>query len=328
MHYCSTATLKEQHSAMTNYAIVAMQEFNSTNAAQDVLRNVHLMLSAHLTELAQDMIIEALILKAVALRLLGRESDALKELEHSWRRARDHPYTKMFSIWAGAYSRFCTCPVFERELDNKAKLQGRIQRLRITLQDEIVEVPRSFILPGQLQAFKDAAAASYPRLWLLKPHALSYGAGMRVLRSPSELPQALPGWHVQEYLQDTLTVMGFKFDLRVYVIVASSSPIILYVYNEGLVRIASKPYSLAPDKLLDRSIHLTALYPKPPEARQLRTVAQLLARLHHEGVNTTGLWERVTASVVRVVQLVLQDVVSQLSQESASSPCYKVAIQA
>jgi len=53
-------------------------------------------------------------------------------------------------------------------------------------------------------------------------------------------------------------------------------------------------------------------------------VAQLLARLHHEGVNTTGLWERVTASVVRVVQLVLQDVVSQLSQESASSPCYKI----
>lgn len=44
---------------------------------------------------------------------------------------------------------------------------------------------------------------------------------------------------VQPLLEPPVTINGFKFDLRCYVLVTSMSPLRLYVYGEGIVRFAS-----------------------------------------------------------------------------------------
>ena len=51
--------------------------------------------------------------------------------------------------------------------------------------------------------------------------------------------------------------MGFKFDLRIYVLVTSFSPLEAFIYKEGLARFGSRPYSTRPDLLHDLRIHLT-----------------------------------------------------------------------
>jgi len=254
------------------------------------------------------MKVEAAVFKGVAMRAMGKLEEANRILWAAWLEASTHSYPTMFSIWAGSYSRIASCPRLEMELDNKGRLQARIQRLRRLTGDAIAEVPESFLLPRQHRAFTEAWRGNPGKLWLLKPHAMSYGMGMRIITNPVQLPTEMNGWHIQEYLEDPLLVFGHKLDLRVYVIVARMAPLELYVYHEGLVRMACKKYSVKPEDLNDRSMHLTALYPKPPEANKLRTVSQLFEHLRSkEGVDTTGLWERITTAVVKVVRLVVND---------------------
>ena len=320
MHTKSTesSSIKHQFQAMTNLAIVHLQELGG---AGSVIRDIDYMMASGKVNFA-DMKIEAHVFKGVALRALGKFDEANRLLWESWIEASTHSYPTMFSIWAGSYSRIASCPRLEMELDNKGRLQARMQRLRRLSGDPIQEVPQSFLLPRQHRAFTEAWNGNRTKLWLLKPHAMSYGMGMRIITDQAQLPPEMNGWHVQEYLEEPLTVFGHKLDLRVYVIVARMAPLQLYVYHEGLVRMACKKYSIKPEDLNDRSMHLTALYPKPPQANKLRTVSQLFKHLQtQEKVDTTGLWDRITKAVVKVVKLVVNDLDPKYR---IGIPCHKI----
>merc|ERR1719220_1099151 len=62
---------------------------------------------------------------------------------------------------------------------------------------------------------------------------------------------------VQKYISNPFLVNGLKFDLRLYVLLTSIDPIKLYLYDDGLVRFATKPFSIDEDNLNNKYIHLT-----------------------------------------------------------------------
>ena len=47
-----------------------------------------------------------------------------------------------------------------------------------------------------------------------------------------------------------------QFDIRLYVLVTSLEPLRLYLYDDGLVRIATEEYSEEPEKLYDSCVHV------------------------------------------------------------------------
>ena len=48
---------------------------------------------------------------------------------------------------------------------------------------------------------------------------------------------------------------GYKWDLRVYVLVTSVAPLTVYIYEEGLVRFSTEKFKL--DDLENSFVHLT-----------------------------------------------------------------------
>ena len=110
----------------------------------------------------------------------------------------------------------------------------------------------TYVLPEQMEEFK-ANIGSAP-LWIQKPVGRSHSRGIRLLNSvPENLP---PTSHVivQKYAQYPLLIDEKKFDIRVYAAVISADPLIVYLYNDGLMRIASVPFD---ENSMDLSVHLT-----------------------------------------------------------------------
>jgi tubulin polyglutamylase TTLL6/13 len=62
----------------------------------------------------------------------------------------------------------------------------------------------------------------------------------------------------QQYIANPLLLDGYKFDLRIYALVSSVDPLKIYLYDEGLARLATRQYE-APcgGNLRTFNMHLT-----------------------------------------------------------------------
>lgn len=64
---------------------------------------------------------------------------------------------------------------------------------------------------------------------------------------------------VQEYLENPYLIDNLKFDIRLYVLVASCDPLKIFLYHDGIVRFATEEYKpIEGLKNLDNMyVHLT-----------------------------------------------------------------------
>jgi len=61
---------------------------------------------------------------------------------------------------------------------------------------------------------------------------------------------------ISRYVTNPLLINGYKFDLRIYVVVTCYEPLRIYVYKEGLARFASETYTAKFNKN-NKYMHLT-----------------------------------------------------------------------
>ena len=61
---------------------------------------------------------------------------------------------------------------------------------------------------------------------------------------------------ISKYITNPLLINGYKFDLRIYVVVTCYEPLRVYVYKEGLARFASETYTAKFNKN-NKYMHLT-----------------------------------------------------------------------
>jgi tubulin polyglutamylase TTLL4 len=75
--------------------------------------------------------------------------------------------------------------------------------------------------------------------------ASSCGRGIKVIGKKTRINRK-EGYLASKYVCKPHLINGFKYDLRVYVLVSSYDPLRVYVYNDGLVRFATEKYTLNP----------------------------------------------------------------------------------
>ena len=90
----------------------------------------------------------------------------------------------------------------------------------------------------------------------MKPTASSCGRGIRVIGKKQNVPKR-SGYLVSKYLSKPHLLRGYKYDMRIYIVVTCFEPLKAYIFKQGLVRLATQPYSTAKGSLKKRFIHLT-----------------------------------------------------------------------
>ena len=145
------------------------------------------------------------------------------------------------------------------------------------------------------------AAQAVPNFWIMKPVGLSRGRGIRVISDIGQVRYS-EDMVIQRYISNPMLLDGYKFDLRVYVLVTSFAPLEAFVYRRGYARLSSRPFNLEARDLSDRFIHLT----NAAVQRQNEGAASTLECLRGASASDAGgtkcsleyLWRRLAANGV------------------------------
>ena len=126
-------------------------------------------------------------------------------------------------------------------------------------------MPRTFVLPAERAAWEVArrGEGSNTPVWVMKPSNSSRSRGIWFVRSKlaaGESPMASTSTSALEeveaepepdftgiasaYVHPPLLLDGCKFDVRLFVLVTSWHPLVVYIFDDGIARCAASPYSL------------------------------------------------------------------------------------
>jgi hypothetical protein len=172
-----------------------------------------------------------------------------------------------------------------------------IQRITPDFPSLFAFVPRSFIVSDQQsQLMKEFCCHKCG--YIAKLDNGSLGTGIKVfLPSPTIHFQ----WDsklavVQQYI-DSLLLDSHKFDFRIYVLVATVTPLRIHVYREGLTRICAVPSGgdCEESQLTNTAVNRTRA---DSIGSILRLLTPTFARLAESGVDTAALWRRIDEAIV------------------------------
>lgn len=136
----------------------------------------------------------------------------------------------------------------------------------------------TFVLPQEYSMFTEEFKrfqADKDAYWIMKPVGKSQGKGIFLFNQLKQIADWKPAslndsggrkdgedtrvepYVCQKYLSKPLLIGGKKFDLRIYVLVTSFSPLVVYMYRSGFARFSSDRFSMAAADISNFTVHLT-----------------------------------------------------------------------
>lgn len=143
------------------------------------------------------------------------------------------------------------------------------------------------------------------------------------MKDVSELVYSQPSV-IQRYVEDPLCLDGYKFDLRLYVLVTSFKPLEAFIHTDGFARVSTDKYSLDRSDVDNKYIHLTnssiqktnekKLSKDNPLSDQsaesggskisLKGPQGLWARLDKKGIDSQSVWRSICILVLKSLVIV------------------------
>ncbi|XP_019712934.1 tubulin polyglutamylase TTLL5 isoform X1 [Hippocampus comes] len=199
------------------------------------------------------------------------------------------------------------------ELTRKDRLYKNIQRMQEGHGFKNFHiVPQTFVLPLEYQQFCSSYAQDKGP-WIIKPVASSRGRGIYLVSNPNQISMD-ENILVSRYIHNPLLIDEFKFDVRLYVLVTSYDPLLIYVYEEGLARFATVKYDRTPKNIKNTFMHLTNYSvnkkssdyvscddPEVEDYGNKWSMSAVLRYLREEGKNTILLMRQVEDVIIKAV---------------------------
>nr|XP_046268236.1 tubulin polyglutamylase TTLL5 isoform X3 [Scatophagus argus]XP_046268237.1 tubulin polyglutamylase TTLL5 isoform X3 [Scatophagus argus] len=236
-----------------------------------------------------------------------------------------HPNSNDFNLmWTGSHLKpyilrslqdFQKVNHFPRsyELTRKDRLYKNIQRMQQTHGFKNFHiVPQTFVLPSEYQEFCNCFTKDKGP-WIIKPVASSRGRGIYLVSNPNQISMD-ENILVSRYISNPLLIDEFKFDVRLYVLVTSYDPLLIYVYEEGLARFATVKYDRTSKNIKNTFMHLTNYSvnkkssdyvscddPEVEDYGNKWSMSAVLRYLKQEGKDTTLLMRQVEDLIIKAV---------------------------
>ncbi|RMC00633.1 hypothetical protein DUI87_23250 [Hirundo rustica rustica] len=179
-----------------------------------------------------------------------------------------HPNSSDYNLmWTGSHLKPCLLRTltdvqkvnhFPRsyELTRKDRLYKNVCRMQLAHGFKTFHIlPQTFILPTEYQDFCNTYSKDRGP-WIVKPVASSRGRGVYLINNPNQIVVE-DNILVSRYISNPLLIDDFKFDVRLYVLVTSYDPLVIYLYEEGLARFATVRYDQASRNIKNQFMHLT-----------------------------------------------------------------------
>lgn len=132
-----------------------------------------------------------------------------------------------------------------------------IQRMKRMHGKHFDIAPTTYVFPEDYKKFNvDREVSNFKNMYIMKPIASSCGRGIRVIGKKQSVKK-YNNYIVSKYVSKPHLIRGYKYDLRLYILVTGFEPLKIYMFQEGLVRLATVPYSTSKTSLKQRFVHLT-----------------------------------------------------------------------
>ncbi|XP_041070170.1 tubulin polyglutamylase TTLL5-like [Carcharodon carcharias] len=199
------------------------------------------------------------------------------------------------------------------ELTRKDRLYKNIQRMQQTHGFKHFNiVPQAYILPSEYQELWTAHTKDKGP-WIVKPVASSRGRGVYLVTNPSQIATD-ESILVSRYIRSPLLIDDFKFDVRLYVLVTSYDPLVVYLYEEGLTRFATVKYDRATRNIKNQFMHLTNYSinkkscdyvscddPEVEDYGNKWSMSAMLRYLKQEGTDTAALMAQIEDLIIKAL---------------------------
>ncbi|XP_032044108.1 tubulin polyglutamylase TTLL5 isoform X1 [Aythya fuligula] len=199
------------------------------------------------------------------------------------------------------------------ELTRKDRLYKNVSRMQLAHGFKAFHIlPQTFILPAEYQDFCNTYSKDRGP-WIVKPVASSRGRGVYLINNPNQIVLE-DNILVSRYISNPLLIDDFKFDVRLYVLVTSYDPLVIYLYEEGLARFATVRYDQASKNIKNQFMHLTNYSvnkksgdyvscddPEVEDYGNKWSMSAMLRYLKQEGRDTAALMANVEDLIIKTV---------------------------
>ena len=125
---------------------------------------------------------------------------------------------------------------------------NRVRKLNKKLNDVFDIMPQTFLLSKEymsfIEEFSRIKKTNEYNIWIVKPVGKSRGKGIFLIDEMSEVPLS-ESYLVQRYLTNPLLLdEGYKFDMRIYILITSTNPLEMFLYKDGFARVSNELFSL------------------------------------------------------------------------------------